>query len=459
MSRILWEFLMTLNLFYDTFASFPRAKRRFACAFALESSPMTQNKNTNLNPFEITIDSIANGGAGVGFHKRKPVFVPYTIPGERLIARPVELAERHTIAEGVTLLDASADRVYPVCPHFGPGRCGRCQWQHIDYAAQLLLKQDILADQLGRLGGLNDREITAALQPMIGAPEQWGYNFQMTFTVTDDDVLAFPGARAGLQPIEVCHILHPDLLDLYHQLDMELEGIRRVTLQLDSEGSLMIILALAQDEAPELELDLPASVNLILPDNEPMNLVGDSHSRYVVGGRTFRATAGSSFRANLSQLDTLAATVTALLDLKGGEAVLDLYAGVGVFSAFIAPVAGLVTLVESYPPAVTDADENLADFDNVDVIEGGVEDVLATLEDVYDSAVVDPSSRGLGKGALDQIVATQVKRIVYVSDDPAALARDAKLLMQRGFRLEIAQPIDLNPQTFYVDTLAQFVQK
>ena len=161
----------------------------------------------------------------------------------------------------------------------------------------------------------------------------------------------------------------------------------------------------------------------------------------------------------MSQLDTLAATVTALLDLKGGETVLDLYAGVGVFSAFAAPTAGLVTLVESYPPAVTDADENLADFDNVDVIEGGVEDVLPTLEDAYDAAIVDPPARGLGKSAIDEIVATQVTRIVYVSDDPAALARDAKLLTQRGFRLDIAQPIDLNPQTYYVDTVARFVQK
>ncbi len=353
-------------------------------------SAMTQNQN----PFELTIESIANGGAGVGFHRRKPVFVPYTIPGERLIARPVEVGERHTIAEGVTLLDASADRIYPICPHFGPGRCGRCQWQHIDYAAQLLLKQDILADQLGRLGALNDREIEAALQPMIGAVEQWNYNTRMTFTVTDSLTLAFPAANGGLIPVDICYIMKPELLALYQQLDLELEGIRRVTLQLGSDGERMIILALAQDEAPELETDLPASVNAILPDNEPMNLIGDSHSRYTVGGRSFRVTAGSSFRANLSQLDTFAATVMALLDLKDGETVLDLYAGVGVFSAFAAPTAGLVTLVESYPPAVTDADENLADFDNVDVIEGSVEEVLPTLEDVYDVAIVDPARAG-----------------------------------------------------------------
>ena len=411
------------------------------------------------NTFELTIDSIANGGYGIGMRGRRPVFVPYTIPGERVIARPVEVGERHTIAEGVTLLEASADRVYPICPHFGPGRCGRCQWQHIAYDAQLLLKQDILADQLGRLGGLADRAIEAALRPVIASPEQWHYNAQMTFNVTEDRRLALPGADGKSSfPIEVCHILNADLLDLYDQLDLDLEGIKRVKLQIGSDGARMIVLSLAQDEAPELETDLPASVNVLLPDNEPMNLIGDSHSNYTINGRTFRATAGSSFRANLSQLPNLVRMVEALLELHGGERVLDLYAGVGVFSAVAAPKASLVTLVESYPPAVTDADENLADFDNVDVIEGSVEAVLPTLDEAYDAAIVDPPSRGLGKEGVDLLVGTQAERIVYVSDDPASLARDAKRLLAQGYRLAAAQPLDLAPQTYYLDIAALFVR-
>jgi 23S rRNA (uracil1939-C5)-methyltransferase len=412
------------------------------------------------NTFELSIDSIANGGAGMGLHRRQPVFVPYTIPGERVIVRPVEQAERHMIAEGVKLLDASADRVYPVCPHFGPGRCGRCQWQHIDYEAQLLLKQDILADQLSRIGGLTDREIEAALRPVIGSPDQWGYNYQMTFNVTSDLKLAFPSADGkSYFPIEVCHILHPDLLDLYNQLDLDLTDIKRVRLQLGSDDECMIVLSLEKDEAPELETDLTASINVLLPDNEPMNLIGDSHSRYEFSGRRFRVTAGSSFRANLSQMPHLVATVTSMLDLHGSETLLDLYAGVGVFSAFAAPNASLVTLVESYPPAVTDADENLADFENVDVIEGSVEEVLETLEDAYDAAIVDPGSRGLSKEVIDGLVGTQAARIVYISDDPASLARDAKRLTQQGYRLATAQPLDFAPQTYYLETAALFVRK
>jgi 23S rRNA (uracil1939-C5)-methyltransferase len=232
-----------------------------------------------------------------------------------------------------------------------------------------------------------------------------------------------------------------------------------VKLQIGSDGERMIVLSLTQDEAPELETDLPASVNVLLPDNEPMNLVGDSHSRYTFSGRSFRVTAGCSFRANLSQMPNLVMAVEALLDLRGSETVLDLYAGVGVFSAFVAPKASLVTLVESYPPAVTDADENLEDFENVDVIEGSVEEVLATLEEACDAIIVDPPSRGLGKDVIDGLVATQASRIVYVADDPATLARDTKRLMQQGYRLASAQPLDSAPQTYYFDTAALFVRR
>jgi 23S rRNA (uracil1939-C5)-methyltransferase len=112
--------------------------------------------------------------------------------------------------------------------------------------------------------------------------------------------------------------------------------------------------------------------------------------------------------------------------------------------------------VESYPPAVTDADENLSDFDNVDVIEGSVEEFLASMDETSDAVIVDPSSRGLSKEVIDGLVATQAARLVYVSDDPASLARDAKRLAQQGYRLQVAQPLDLAPQTYYLETAALF---
>ncbi len=403
---------------------------------------------------EVELNTMAHGGSALGRHDGQVVFVPYTIPGERVEARVIGQKGRTLFAEGVTLLDASADRVYPQCAHFGAGKCGRCQWQHIDYAAQLLLKQDVLADQLERIGGF----ATADIHPIIASPEQWGYNLRMLLNVTQNGELGFVNAsKSGIFPVNECDILHPDLLELKNSLDLEsMSGLQELTLQMGSDGAMMIVIRMANDEAPELVTDLPMSVNMLLDDNQPISLIGETHSRYTVKNREFRATAGSYFRANLSQMDNLVDVVLAALNLNGNETVLDLYGGVGVFSAFIAPYAKLVTLVESYPPAADDADQNLADIDNLDILEGAVEDVLDELDEHYDAAVIDPPGDGLSTDAIDGLAAQNIPRLVYVSSDPATLARDGKRLAANGYHLRYVQPIDCNPQTYFIDSVALF---
>ncbi len=401
--------------------------------------------------FELELIAMAHGGSALGRHGKQTVFVPYTIPGERIEAHITEDRGRIAFAEGTRLIEASADRVFPVCKHFGPGKCGRCQWQHIDYAAQLLLKQDVLADQLARIGGFEDVDV----QPVIPSPEEWGYNYHMTMNAGENGVPGFlstDGVRIIV--VDECHILHPELFALYEALDLQFDGLRRLKLQLGSDGHPMLILTMSDDNAPELETDIPASVNMLLTDNEPVNLIGESHSRYTVNDRVLRVTAGSDFRANLSQLTNLADVVVDALDLVGGEAVLDLYGGVGLFSAFIAQKAGLVTLVESFPPAATDAEQNLSEFEHVGIIEGTVEDVLPELEDRYDAAVLDPPAEGLTTTVVDHLGQLRIPRLVYVSSDPATLARDVKRLTGHGYQLLSVQPIDLAPQTYYIDAVA-----
>ncbi|MFW5747972.1 MAG: 23S rRNA (uracil(1939)-C(5))-methyltransferase RlmD, partial [Chloroflexota bacterium] len=134
-----------------------------------------------------------------------------------------------------------------------------------------------------------------------------------------------------------------------------------------------------------------------------------------------------------------------------------LYGGVGFFSAWIAPLVEVVTLVESYPPAATDAEENLAEFDNVDIIEGTAEDVLDALDEAettYTAVVLDPPSEGLSLDVVDRLGESKIPRVVYVASDPATLARDAQRLARKGYRLGPVIPLDLNPQTYYVDAVA-----
>lgn len=400
---------------------------------------------------EVELTAMAHGGSALGRHERRTIFVPYTIPGERVLARITQDKGRVAFAEGVHLLEASADRVFPRCPHFGPGRCGRCHWQHIDYPAQLLLKQDVLADQLARIGGFEDADV----QPVVPSVQEWAYNYHMTMTAAENGQPGFLATdEKRIIVIDECHIMHPDLLSLYYAIDLQFDGLRRLRMQIDSDGSPMLILTMQDDNAPELHADLPASVNMLLSDHEPVNLIGQSHSRYEVAGRIFRVTAGSEFRPHVAQLPALAGLVLDALAVQPDEIVLDLYGGVGFFSAFLAEQGALVTMIESYPPAVTDAETNLDDLENVDLIEGAVEDVLPDLEERYDAAVLDPPGEGLSVEVIDTLAAMQISRLAYVSSDPATLARDAKRLCQQGYVLRAVWPIDLAPQTYFIDSVA-----
>lgn len=402
--------------------------------------------------FELTLDEMVHGGQTLGRHAGRAIFVPYAIPGERILARLTDDRGRYAFAAGATLLEPSPHRVEPRCPHFGPGGCGGCHFQHIDYAAQPGYKRDVVIDQLTRIGGFSD----PVVHPTLPSPDAWAYRHHATFHVDAEGSLCFVGTdNQTLIPIEECHIIRPELLDLFYELNLDgIPELDRVRLQSGSDGDLMAILSTRDDEAPELEVTLPVSINFLLSDNEPVNLIGASHVTYAVRGRRFRVTAGGFFQVNLPQAAALVDLVLDRLDLRGGESVLDLYAGVGLFTAFIAERASLVTSVESYPPAVTDADENLADLDNIDLIEGSVEDVLPDLEGPFDAAVLDPPRTGLDVRALDALVAHAPGRIVCVSCEPSTLARDAKRLVKHGYRLVDVQPVDMFPQTYHIECVA-----
>lgn len=408
---------------------------------------------------ELEISDMAQGGRGFARYEGKPVFLPYTIPGEAVTAEIREQRRSVLFARGLRLRAASADRVAPRCPHFGPGRCWECQWQHIDYPAQLLLKQDVLADQLARLGKLPDKLINAVLRPVLPASERWAYNHTLLLNRDQRGSWGLRRDGGGFEAIDECLITHPDLLELLDQLDLDYPPARRMTLRRGGDGRLMLIFDVTAEEAPELQTDLPLSVNLILPDREPINLIGDAFSRYSIAGHDFRVTAGSSIRSNIAAVAPLVDQVMRALQLKGGERALDLYAGVGIFTAFLARDAALVSLVESYPPAVTDADANLAGLDNVDVVEGQVAEVLADMAGEgarYDVAVADPPSAGLGTTVIEHLANLGVARLVYVSGDPASLARDCRQLIAAGYQLRAVQGIDLAPQTYYISAVATF---
>jgi 23S rRNA (uracil1939-C5)-methyltransferase len=418
--------------------------------------------------FELQLTTITHGGAALGRHEGRAVFVPYALPGETVRAEIVEDKGRYANARLVEVLEPSPDRITPPCPYFGVDGCGGCQWQHAGYPAQLRFKAEIVADQLARIGKIAEPTV----RPTLPDPSGWAYRNHAQFRLASGGGLGFQAAASNRTVvINECMILHPLLADLYASLDFDrstegsrqgIEGLLRLSLRVGTQtGDRMLVFEMVDDLPPALESDLPVSCVLLLSDGQHVNLIGSNHIAEVVAGRAYRISAPSFFQVNTPQAAELVRLVTEHLDLRGDEAVLDAYCGVGLFTAHLAERAGLVVGVELAPAAVEDLLENTAEFDNVDVVEGPVEAVLPDLDMSFDAAVVDPPRTGLDRLALDALIERDATRraparLAYVSCDPATLARDAGRLTAAGYRLAEVQPVDLFPQTYHVESVALF---
>ena len=410
--------------------------------------------------FTLQLTAMAHGGAALGRHEGRVIFVPYALPGETVRVEIVEDKGRFAFARLVEVLEPSPDRVPPPCPYFGLAAhggagCGGCQWQHVDYQAQLRFKTEIVADQLTRIG-----KIAAPLvHPTIPDGSGWAYRNHAQFHPAPAGGLGFQAAASNdTIAIDECLILHPLLSDLYATLDLDLEGLLRLSLRAGTAtGDRMLLFEMEEDLPPALESDLPVSCVLLLSDGRHANLIGHNHITEIVAGHTYRISGPSFFQVNTPQAGQLVRLVTEYLDLRGGETVLDGYCGVGLFTTHLAERAGLVVGVEMAPAAAADLLENSADLDNVEVIEGPVEAVIPDLDTSLDAAVVDPPRAGVDRFVLDALVARRPARLVYVSCDPATLARDAKRLNAAGYRLVEVQPVDMFPQTYHIESVALFV--
>jgi 23S rRNA (uracil1939-C5)-methyltransferase len=412
-------------------------------------------------PFTLQLTAIAHGGAALGRHEGRVIFVPYALPGETARVEIAEDKGRYAFARLVEVLEPSPERAEPPCPYFSPTGCGGCQWQHIDYQTQLRFKTEIVADQLTRIGKipapLPVRQ-AGLVHPTLPDNFGWAYRNHAQFHPAPDGGLGFQGAASHeTMAVDECLILHPLLSDLYAALDLDFEGLLRLSLRAGAATEdLMLIFEMEDDLPPGLEIDLPVSCVLLLSDGVHVNLIGHNHITETVAGRTYRISAPSFFQVNTPQAAQLVRLVTEYLDLQGDETVLDAYCGVGLFTTHLAERAGLVIGVEQFPAAVADLLENTAGQDNVDVIEGPVEAVLPDLDVPLDAAVVDPPRAGVDRFALDALVERRPARLVYVSCDPATLARDAQRLIRGGYHLVEVQPVDMFPQTHHVESVALF---
>jgi 23S rRNA (uracil1939-C5)-methyltransferase len=239
-------------------------------------------------PFELELTAMAHGGSALGRHEGRAVFVPYAIPGERILARLTRDRGRFAVAEVVSVLVPSEARVEPRCPHFGPGRCGGCHWQHIDYPAQLEFKRQVVIDQMASAAS----DVT--VHPTIPSPDPWRYRSHISFHVTEDGRLGFVSTDdRTVIPIEECHIIRPELLELFNDLK------RRV-----KNHSTSVFSPLQSGEGSGVRSNVER-VRLQVGSDGSAGDGGVEKVHYTVKGRTFQISAGSFFQVNLAQAETL----------------------------------------------------------------------------------------------------------------------------------------------------------
>jgi len=237
--------------------------------------------------------------------------------------------------------------------------------------------------------------------------------------------------------------------------------LKRVSIKVGTRtGQKLLILEMEEDLIPALEVDEPLSCVEFLSDGTLLTLVGDSHIVEEVGGRCFRISAASFFQVNTEQLERLVEVVRGYLAPEGHEVLLDAYCGVGTFGLSLAREVGQVIGVEESDSALADAQFNaqyesipVGERENVEFIGGWVEDVLPDLAKV-DVAILDPPRQGCGREVITHLVRLAPPKIIYVSCDPATLARDTKRLREGGYHLVEAQPVDMFPQTYHVEAVA-----
>ncbi|MDQ3715735.1 MAG: methyltransferase, partial [Actinomycetota bacterium] len=342
-------------------------------------------------------------------------------------------------ADAVEIHRAASGRVPPPCPVAGPGKCGGCDWQHVDHRAQRALKTHVLREQLLRLGGLDESELPVdlAVEEVPGGILRW--RTRAGFAVDRRGRIGMhPHRSHRVLPIADCPITAIPVLQS-RVLNRRWPGAGGIEVAADSYGRTAV-----------RQLDRRGRVR---------SSGGAKKLREQAAGRTWQVSSGGFWQVHSGAADVLVEAVRAAGAVRPGERVLDLYAGVGLFGGVLAEDVGpngSVLCVESSSAAVADAEFNLASTAWATARVGHVDADLIRAEvesDRPDVIVLDPPRAGAGR-AVCQALAESGARVVYVACDPAALARDVATLRDVGYRLAGLRALDLFPMTHHLEAVA-----
>jgi 23S rRNA (uracil1939-C5)-methyltransferase len=413
----------------------------------------------------VSIEKPVYGGNFLARHEGKAIFVPLTLPGETVRARITESKSGYATAELGGVVSAAPERIAPRCPHFGA--CGGCNYQHTGYANQLTFKQAILRETLERAG------VPTPDQIGVLSADPWAYRNRIRVAF---DAAGNPGYRSrrshDLVSIRECTIAAPLLVAA---AQAAAQALARVPVNLrphelllfcdPTESSLLATFFIAGPAHPRLEsiaaalhAHIPALKGVELatggrPGRPPQTLAqwGAASLSYPAAGFDYRVDQGAFFQVNRWLLGDFVATVIG--DARGAVA-WDLYAGVGLFARQLATRFTRVVAVESAPPSIAALAANLAGSSGEAVAASTVE-FLRRNHERPDLIIVDPPRTGLDSGVNTLLAEIAAPHLVYVSCDPATLARDLRVLLTGGYAIESITLADLFPQTFHLETVAR----
>ena len=387
---------------------------------------------------DVALESWGRLGEAMGRYNGEPVFVLGGIPGERVTAEVVRVHRKYVSATVVEVLERSPDRVDPPCPYFSA--CTGCQWQHLDYGAQLAAKREKVVDALSRVGGLSFNGQEAPVAETLPSPHRYGYRNHARMTVSKQGELGFVNRESRkFVRIDHCMLMRPAVNDLLEELQ-------------DRCGETTQLSIRAGGESTEMQDGYLVQPQLFNPDI----MVVTGQKRYVetIGDNWFFVSSPSFFQVNVEQAARAAEVVRQGLALSEEDVLLDAYAGVGTFAVLLSPYVKKVLAIEESSAAVADARENAALCPNVEFLLGRTENVLSELPVRPDVVVLDPPRSGCQPQALTSLLELAPSRVAYVSCDAETLARDLKVLTGGGYAVEQVVPIDMFPQTHHVECVA-----
>jgi 23S rRNA (uracil1939-C5)-methyltransferase len=452
---------------------------------------MTLEKNQTV---ELTIEDLTHDGAGVGKVDGFPLFIKGALPGERIDAKIIKLKKNYGFARLVRVYVESKHRVEAPCPIYK--QCGGCQLQHLSYEGQLEAKYKQVESVLQRIGHLDNVQI----HPVLGMTDPWNYRNKAQVPVGEEE----GGLVAGFYQQRSHSIVNMDECMIQQEVnDQVVQTVKRIAEKYGvraydeqkHRGTLrhimvrygqvskevMVVFVTKQSEIPHREEIIeeivaaipnvksivqninPKKTNVVFGDKTTV-LWGEEYIYDSIGDIKFAISARSFYQVNPEQTKVLYDKALEYADLSGSETVIDAYCGIGTISLFLAQKAKQVYGVEIVPEAIDDAKRNakLNGVENVDFAVGEAEKVIPWWKAQgieADVIVVDPPRKGCDETLLQTIIEMKPKRVVYVSCNPATLARDLKILEDGGFETKEVQPVDMFPHTTHVECCSLLVRK